>query len=528
MLEKLIDLFAKALRIPSPSELGKLNEELQRQIVERELAAEKLRHSEERFRLLVEGVQDYAIYMLDPDGFITTWNSGAERMKGYSPQEILGKHYSCFYFTQDAAAGKPKRNLKLAEERGEYEEENYRVRKDGSTFCAHVLITALRDSSGKLRGFAKVVRDITQRRLAEEKFKTLLESAPDAMVIIDERGAMSLVNTQAEKLFGFDRAELLGKPVEMLIPKRFEAKHQQHRAAFSNNPRLRPMGTGMELYALRKDGSEFPVEISLSPMQTANGIMVSSAIRDITERKESERILHEKERLATLGTTAAVFAHEIGNPLNGLSTSLQLTESLLKGGSVDPVILETLQIANQEVQRLTALLKDYRSFARPRRLDLQPVDIGGMVQEVLAACTYSYRAAGIRVDTEFDPDLPALLADKEKMKQAVLNLCKNAAEAMPCGGVLTCKAYQSNDQAILEINDTGDGIPEGVDAFQLFVTTKPEGTGLGLPIVQQIVSEHHGIIEYVSEPGKGTTFRMSLPLSNAVSSDSHSDNSGGG
>jgi signal transduction histidine kinase len=151
---------------------------------------------------------------------------------------------------------------------------------------------------------------------------------------------------------------------------------------------------------------------------------------------------------------------------------------------------------------------------------LQPLDITGVAQEVLAACMYSHAAAGVSVNADLNGQLPPILADKEKMKQAILNLCKNAAEAMPEGGVLTCKAYPLNDRAILEISDTGPGIPAEVDAFQLFTTTKPEGTGLGLPIVQQIVNEHHGTIDYVSEPGKGTTFRISLPLSQTGPSDS--------
>jgi signal transduction histidine kinase len=159
------------------------------------------------------------------------------------------------------------------------------------------------------------------------------------------------------------------------------------------------------------------------------------------------------------------------------------------------------------------LLKDYRSFARPLHLNLEATDLRRAVQEVLVPSMRSYRDSGIEVNVRFSEDFPLIRVDKERIKQVVLNLCKNAVEAMPGGGVLTFKAYQLNDQVILEISDTGTGIPDGIDVFQLFKTTKAEGTGLGLSIVQQIVSEHRGTVECFSEPGKGATFRISLPLS---------------
>ncbi len=353
---------------------------------------EKLRQSEERFHVLVESIQDYAIYILDPNGYVVSWNTGAERIKGYQANEIVGKHFSRFYPPDDLRNNIPKRNLEIAATKGRYEDESLRLRKDGSVFWANVVITAIHDPSGNLTGFAKVVRDIT-------------------------------------------------------------------------------------------------------------------------ERKASEQRVNETERLATLGTTAAVFAHEIANPLNGLSTSLQIMTDLVNESSYEnPLLRETLEGAHQEIQRLTMLLGDYRSLARPQALKIEEINLRQIIEEVLAPNLKSYEAVGVAVGIHFDEILPLVPLDAAKIKQVILNLCKNAVEAMPNGGALTLKGYRTNDRFVLEVSDTGEGIPEDFDAFHLFKSSKPEGTGLGLPIVQQIISDHRGTVDYVSDVGKGTTFRISFPL----------------
>jgi PAS domain S-box-containing protein len=352
---------------------------------------------------------------------------------------------------------------------------------------------------------------VEKLRQSEEKFKAVLESAPDAMVIVKATGEITLVNAQMEKLFRYKREELIGRSVEILIPERHRESHVDHRATFSKNMRLRPMGTGMELYALRKDGSEFPVEISLSPIESEAGTLVISAIRDITERKQIEAQLQEKERLATLGTTAAVFAHEIANPLNGIATSLDLATSELENVN-NALVYDSVTTAYHEIQRLTLLLKEYRSFARPQRLQLEPTDLRPIIREAFTTVLRGHNGPEISLDFQLEENLPLIDADKQKLKQVVLNMGKNAIEAMPDGGILSAKVYQQNGRVVMEIADTGIGIQEREDVFQLFRTTKPEGTGLGLPIVQQIVSEHRGSIDYTSESRKGTTFKISLPI----------------
>ena len=222
----------------------------------------------------------------------------------------------------------------------------------------------------------------------------------------------------------------------------------------------------------------------------------------------------ESERRATMGLTTAKLVHEIGNPLNGMSTTVQLLErDLMKPGPPDKELLRsTVHDLSSEINRLRSLLVEFRSLARPHALDLQPTALASLVTELLAVETGQYAERGIQIKNEVRPDLPLVMGDQEKLKQVVLNLCQNAVEAMPQGGSLTVRADHADGQVTLEVRDTGGGIPDGLDIFELFTTTKPSGMGLGLAVVRQIVLAHDGTITYTTEPGQGTVFRLSLPV----------------
>ncbi|MDE2430471.1 MAG: PAS domain S-box protein [Burkholderiales bacterium] len=241
-----------------------------------------------RFRRLVEGIEDYAIFMLDPEGRVCSWNRGAAAIKGYSKEEVLGQHFSIFYADDAVSDGVPALELERARALGRYEDEGWRRRKNHSLFWGNVVITALTDSHGKLEGYAKVTKDMTERKRLEERFRRVVESAPNAMVMINRAGRIEMVNTQAERLFGYTRTEMLGKLVEILVPDRFSHAHPEKRNQFFDDPQARPMGAGRDLFGRRKDGSEFPVEIGLNPIETEDGMMVLSSIVDISERKRLE------------------------------------------------------------------------------------------------------------------------------------------------------------------------------------------------------------------------------------------------
>ena len=261
----------------------------------REVAEEALQQSEEKYRMLLDGVQDYAIFMLDPRGKVVSWSASAEHIKGYSDEEIIGHNFSCFFPRDEIKRGRPEEILRLAATNGRHEEYGMRVRKDGSQFLAGITFIALRDPSGNLRGFSEICRDLTEHRDSETKYRGLLEAAPDGMVVVNQDWEIVLLNAQAEKQFGYRRDELLGQKVKSIIPEGFAERLIADGTRTAAEALAQHIGTGIELNGRRKDGSEFPIEIMLSPLASAEGILVTAAIRDITVRKDAEKHLAQME-----------------------------------------------------------------------------------------------------------------------------------------------------------------------------------------------------------------------------------------
>lgn len=264
----------------------------------RETAEEALRDSEEQHRLLLNGVLDYAIFMLDLEGRVVSWSAGAERMKGYTAEEIISRNFSVFFVPEDRQRDKPAEILRMTVANSRHEEYGMRVRKDGSTFPADVILTALYDTKGELTGFSEVTRDLSESQASEARYRGLLEAAPDAMVVIDQSGAIVLVNVKAESQFGYSRDQLVGHRIEEILPVGFPERLIADALRTDEDARTQEIGTGIELRGRCRDGTEFPVEIMLSPLKTENGILVTAAIRDISARKKTEEALFVEKELA--------------------------------------------------------------------------------------------------------------------------------------------------------------------------------------------------------------------------------------
>lgn len=365
-------------------------------------------------------------------------------------------------------------------------------------------------------------------RKSEARFRSLLGAAPDPIVITDAAGVIVLTNQQAAHQFGYSEAELLGRPVEMLMPEGFRQRHLQHRDRYARTPEVRPMGVGMDLLARRKDGSEFPIEISLSPHRAEEGLLVIAVMRDITARKQEEAARHQlhqlqlarSEQLATMGEVAAGLAHEIKNPLAGIAAALDVLGAVLGGDEASREVMAEVQ---QQVVRIRATLDELLNYARPRPLQLICGDLNNSIEHVVHFAQQQALSRGMEL--VFLPgQLPPVAHDLDQIQRMVLNLVLNAMEAASRG----CRVEVSS---VFEANPAGDGVarivvqdngpgmsPETIQQiFRPFFTTKGRrGTGLGLSLCRRIAELHHGRIEVSSEPGAGSRFVVSLPNSSGA------------
>jgi PAS domain S-box-containing protein len=359
-------------------------------------------------------------------------------------------------------------------------------------------------------------------RQSEATARAVLESASEGIILIDASGRMTLVNAAAERMFGYPRTELLGRPLEVLLPERSRGPHVAHRTRYFDEPHVRPMGIGLDLAGLRQDGSEFPVEISLSHVAGPGGGVAIAFIHDITERKRIEgqlqrqrEILYQSEKLAALGTMAAGIAHEMNNPLGIITTRIEVMLLDAEQQRLPAQVIDDLQVLHRASQRVARIAASLRSFARHTPNDRVPLDLNAVVDESLQLMQKPLAAENIRVVTALDRTLPPILGEATTLHQVLMNLLTNAREAMPGGGQIRLETGPAERPGWIRllVADTGPGIPaeEISRIFDPFFTTKRTGTGLGLSVTYGIIQEHGGTVDVQSRPGEGTTFILGFP-----------------
>ena len=492
---------------------------------------------EGRYRMLVDAVTDYAIYMLDPDGTITSWNPGARRFKGYEVSEILGENFSRFYTDEDRKSGLPQRALEAAKREGKFESEGWRVRKDGTKFWAYVVIDPIRDSSGKLVGFAKITRDLTERMQAEavlrqshEQFRLLVQGVTDyAIYLLSPEGNVASWNPGAQRIKGYTPEEIIGRHFSSFYTEEDKKAGLPQKAL---EIAAREGRYEKEGWRVRKDGTTFFANVVIDPVRDPNGILVGFAkiTRDITERMNVARALEEtrealvqSQKMEAIGHLTGGIAHDFNNLLMAIQGSLELLQRRLSHD--DPKVVRLLDNALQGAQRGAALTQRMLAFARRQELKLAALDVPELVRG-MTDLLQSSLGSTVQIETHFPLKLPKIHADPNQLELAILNLAMNARDAMPKGGSIVIGARErivgnepdlkSGHYLCVSVTDTGTGMDEETlkRAMEPFFTTKGvgKGTGLGLPMVHGMAEQSGGTLTLKSKPGQGTTAELCLPI----------------
>jgi PAS domain S-box-containing protein len=493
---------------------------------------------EMRFRLLIDAVVDYAIYMIDPDGIITSWNSGAKRFKGYEEAEILGEHFSRFYTADDRAAGLPQRALDTAIREGRFEGEGWRVRKDGTNFWSHVVIDPIIDPNGQLLGFAKITRDLTDRKMAEEtlrrseqQFRMLVQGVTDyAIYMLSPEGRVSNWNQGAQRIKGYLPEEIIGEHFSVFYTPEDRAAGEPQRALAIATHEGRFENRS---WRVRKDGTRFLAHVVVDAIRGETGTLLGFAkiTRDVTEAHKAQQdlektreALFQAQKMQAIGQLSGGIAHDFNNLLTVILGNLEIVQKRIGD---DPKLTRLLENATQGALRGVSLTQRMLAFARRQELKTEAVDIPQLVQGITGLLRSSL-GPNIKIETRFPLELDRVLADTNQLELAILNLATNARDAMPDGGSVIIKAEHevvleqaqhalaAGHYVCLSLTDTGAGMDANTlaSAKDPFFTTKGlgKGTGLGLSMVHGFIEQLGGRFVLKSEPGQGTTAELWLPV----------------
>ncbi len=495
--------------------------------------------SSDRYRLLIEAVTDYAIYMLDPEGNVVSWNPGARRFKGYDDHEIIGEHFSRFYTPEDKATELPARALRIAQDEGRFENEGWRVRKDGTRFWAHVIIDPiLHPGSGRALGFAKITRDLTEPkrqqealRRSEQSFRLLVQGVTDyAIYMLDETGTVSNWNAGAERIKGYRPDEIIGRHFSVFYTEEEREAKVWERALAE----ARSVGSYQtEGWRVRKNGERFWASVAIDPISDDQGNILGFAkiTRDMTERRQSDEALeaarealYQSQKMEALGQLTGGVAHDFNNLLNAVVGSLELLRKQVTDDRQLGLIANALKGATRGITLTQRML----AFARKQDLQVTSVNVYELVGGMTDLLSRSL-GPSIELETFFPASLKPAAADPHQIELAILNLAVNARDAMPEGGKIMISArnemvtagsagpLQPGEYVRLAVEDAGGGMDQETlaRASEPFFTTKGigKGTGLGLPMVLGTAAQLGGRLELESRPGLGTTAALWLPVS---------------
>jgi two-component system sensor kinase FixL len=481
--------------------------------------------------LLIDAVTDIALIILDADGSIVSWNKGAELTYGWSKDEIVGKPVSLLYAPEAISQGRLQQELQLVRERGRYDAQGIRSRKDGSTFMARVTLSPVAGLDAARGGFAMVTRDITEWITAEEALRTreahlrsILETVPDAMVVIDEQARIQSFSATAVRLFGYGPDEVIGENIKILMPNPYREQHDGYMHRYLRTGERRIIGIGRVVVGQRKDGSTFPMELAVGEMRSGGIRYFTGFIRDLTERQQTETRLQELQselvhmsRFTALGEMASTLAHEINQPLTAITNYLKGCRRILERmeGDEVPMLREAVNEAGEQALRAGQVIRHLREFVARGESERHVENLPKLIEEASALSLVGAKEQGVRVAFQFDPHAPYVLADRIQVQQVLLNLIRNAIEAMQESARRELKiatAAVDDGHVELTVEDTGPGLAPEVAAqlFQPFVTTKKHGMGVGLSICRTIVEAHGGKIWADSKQGEGTAFHFTL------------------
>jgi two-component system, LuxR family, sensor kinase FixL len=485
--------------------------------------------------LLIDGAVDYAIYILDPQGRVTIWNKGAERIKGWREEEVLGKHVSIFYPADEIDAGKPAADMRRTETEGRLVEESWRVRNDGTEFLASITLTVLRNARGETIGFGKVIRDVTDERAVravvearEDQLRSILTTVPDAMVVIDDTGLITSFSAAAEKLFGWKEAEVTGRNIALLMPEPDHSAHDGYLARYMRTGERRIIGTRRRVLGARRDGSTFPLELSIGEATGGGQRVFTGFIRDLSAQEASETRLRQMQselthvsRVSAMGTMASTLAHELNQPIAAVANYVEASRDMLNG-PVAPemveILREALHDAAGEAFRAGNIVRRLRSFVARGEVEKSVEPLAGLVDEAAILGLAGAAEAGVASTMMIDDDAGPILVDRVQIQQVLVNLMRNAIEALSShgGGMLTVAAWRGNGMAHFLVADDGPGLSEAVrdHLFEAFASTKRDGMGLGLSICRTIVEAHGGRIWATARQGGGTEFHFTVPRAN--------------